>query len=57
MGAIEREYQTKKAAYDDLLIQQQKIGLNTEAIIQQQGEGIEVIDPANPPSKPVARNA
>lgn len=54
LGAIEREYQTKKAAYDDLLIQQQKIGLNTEAIIQQQGEGIEVIDPANLPSKPVA---
>src|SRR5215203_1628363 len=39
LGAIEREYQTKKAAYDDLLEQQQKIGLNTEAIIQQQGEG------------------
>ena len=54
LGAIEREYQTKKAAYDDLLIQQQKIGLNTEAIVQQQGEGIEVIDPANLPSQPVA---
>lgn len=54
LGAIEREYQTKKAAYDDLLEQAQKIGLNTEAIIQQQGEGIEVIDPANLPSKPVA---
>ena len=54
LGAIEREYQTKKAAYDDLLDQQQKIGLNTEAIVQQQGEGIEVIDAANLPSKPVA---
>ena len=54
LGAIEREYQTKKAAYDDLLIQQQKIGLNTEAIVQQQGEGIEVIDPAYLPSKAVA---
>jgi len=54
LGAIEREYQTKKAAYDDLLEQQQKIGLNTEAIIQQQGEGIEVIDAANLPSQPVA---
>ena len=54
LGAIEREYQTKKAAYDDLLEQQQKIGLNTEAIVQQQGEGIEVIDAANLPSKPVA---
>lgn len=54
LGAIEREYSTKKAAYDDLLEQQQKIGLNTEAIVQQQGEGIEVIDAANLPSKPVA---
>jgi polysaccharide chain length determinant protein (PEP-CTERM system associated) len=54
LGAIEREYQTKKAAYDKLLEEQQKIGLNTEAITQQQGEGIEVIDPANLPSMPVA---
>ena len=54
LGAIERDYQTKKAAYDELLEQQQKIGLNTEAITQQQGEGIEVVDPANLPSKPVA---
>src|SRR6185295_5360342 len=32
LGAIEREYQTKKSAYDDLLVQQQKIGLNADAI-------------------------
>jgi len=54
LGAIEREYQTKKTALDELLEQQQRIGLNTEAITQQQGEGIEVIDPANLPSQPVA---
>ncbi|HEU4507922.1 MAG TPA: GNVR domain-containing protein [Pyrinomonadaceae bacterium] len=54
LGAIEREYQTKKAAYDDLLSQQQKIALNADAATQQQGEGIEVVDPANLPSKPVA---
>jgi polysaccharide chain length determinant protein (PEP-CTERM system associated) len=54
LGAIDREYQTKKAAYDDLLGQQQKIALNADAATQQQGEGIEVIDPANLPSKPVA---
>ena len=54
LGAIERDYQTKKAALDDLLAQQQKITLNAEATSQQQGEGIEVIDPANLPSKPVA---
>jgi polysaccharide chain length determinant protein (PEP-CTERM system associated) len=54
LSAIERDYQTKKSAYDQLLEQQQKIGLNTNAITQQQGEGIEVIDPANLPQKPVA---
>ncbi len=54
LGAIDRDYQTKKAAYDELLEQQQKIGLNSDAITQQQGEGIEVIDAANLPSKPVA---
>lgn len=54
LGAIEREYQTKKMAYDQLLLQQQKISLGAEAASQQQGEGIEVIDPANLPSQPVA---
>ena len=54
LGAIERDYQTKKAAYDDLLEQQQKIALNADAATQQQGEGIDVIDAANLPSKPVA---
>jgi polysaccharide biosynthesis transport protein len=54
LGAIEREYETKKTAYDQLLIQQQKISLGAEAATQQQGEGIEVIDPANLPSSPVA---
>ena len=54
LGALERDYQTKKAAYDELLQEQQKISLNADAIQQQQGEGIEVIDPANLPAKPVA---
>ena len=54
LGAIERDYQTKKTAYDQLLMQQQKIALGNEAATQQQGEGIEVVDPANLPSKPVA---
>ena len=54
LGAIEREYQTKKTAYDELLEQQQKITLGADATTQQQGEGIEVIDAANLPSKPVA---
>jgi polysaccharide biosynthesis transport protein len=54
LSAIERDYQMKKAALDDLLLQQQKISLNAEAASQQQGEGIEVVDAANLPSKPVA---
>jgi protein tyrosine kinase modulator len=54
LSAIEREYETKKAAYDQLLVQQQRITLGASAASQQQGEGIEVVDPANLPSKPVA---
>jgi hypothetical protein len=54
LGALERDYQTKKFAYDQLLLQQQKITLGADAASQQQGEGIEVVDPANLPSKPVA---
>jgi polysaccharide biosynthesis transport protein len=54
LGAIERDYQTKKSAYDNLLDQQAKISLGADALTQQQGENIEVIDAANLPSKPVA---
>jgi len=54
LGAIDREYQTKKSAYDKLLEEQQKIALGADAAQQQQGEGIEVIDAANLPEKPVA---
>ncbi len=54
LGALERDYETKKTAYDQLLLQQQKITLGADAASQQQGEGIEVVDPANLPSKPVA---
>ena len=54
LGALDRDYQTKKTAYDQLLLQQQKIALGADAASQQQSEGIEVVDPANLPSKPVA---
>ncbi|HJX90665.1 MAG TPA: GNVR domain-containing protein [Pyrinomonadaceae bacterium] len=54
LGVIERDYQTKKAAYDQLLQQQRGITLNADAASQQQGESIEVVDPANLPSVPVA---
>jgi len=54
LGAIERDYQTKKAALDQLMQQQQRITLGKEAATQRQGEGINVIDAANMPSQPVA---
>jgi polysaccharide chain length determinant protein (PEP-CTERM system associated) len=54
LGALDRDYQTKKAAYDALLLQQQRISLGADAASQQQGEGIQVVDPANLPSRPVA---
>jgi uncharacterized protein involved in exopolysaccharide biosynthesis len=54
LGALERDYQTKKTSYDQLLIQAQQIGLGADAANQQQGEGIQVVDPANLPVRPVA---
>src|ERR1041384_1144879 len=54
LGALDRDYQTKKAQYDSLLSQAQKIGLSADATSQQQGEGIQVVDPANLPARPVA---
>ena len=54
LGALDREYQTKKSAYDQLLLQAQQIGLGADAASQQQGEGIQVVDPANLPARPVA---
>jgi polysaccharide chain length determinant protein (PEP-CTERM system associated) len=54
LGAIQREYDTKKAAYDSLLQQKARVTLGADAATQQQGEGINVVDPANLPSKPVA---
>lgn len=54
LGALDREYQTKKAAYDALLAQEQRISLGAAATSEQQGEGIQVVDPAYLPSQPVA---
>jgi polysaccharide biosynthesis transport protein len=54
LGALDREYQTKKAAYDALLVKQQTLQLNADAASQQQGEVIQVIDAANLPTAPVA---
>jgi uncharacterized protein involved in exopolysaccharide biosynthesis len=54
LGKWDREYQTKKAAYDSLLATQQRIALGADAATQQQGESIQVIDSAYLPSQPVA---
>ncbi len=54
LGALDRDYQTKKHSYDQLLLQAQQIGLGADAASQQQGEGIQVVDPANLPARPVA---
>jgi len=52
--AIDREYQTKKLNYDNLLGQQQKIVVGADAAKDFQGGGIQVVDPANLPERPVA---
>ena len=54
LEAIDREYQTKKLNYDNLLGQQQKIVVGADAAKDQQGSGIQVVDPANLPESPVA---
>src|ERR1051325_10898132 len=50
--AIDREYQTKKANYDNLLMQKQKVVIGADAAKDQQGSGIQVVDPANPAEGP-----
>ncbi len=54
LGALDRDYQTKKAAYDELLLKKQKSDLNQAATNSAQGETIQVIDPASLPETPVA---
>jgi polysaccharide chain length determinant protein (PEP-CTERM system associated) len=54
LSALDREYETKKTAYDKLLSEQQKIALNAQASQEQQAQGIEVVDPAYLPVRPVA---
>ncbi|MCM3874177.1 MAG: hypothetical protein ND895_26105, partial [Pyrinomonadaceae bacterium] len=54
LGKLDRDYQTKQAAYNALLATQQRIDLGAQAANQQQGESIQVIDSAYLPSQPVA---
>jgi succinoglycan biosynthesis transport protein ExoP len=56
LNTIEREYQTKKTAYDDLLEKQQRAKLQKTAADEAQAATIQVIDPANLPERPVAPN-
>ncbi|HLL75472.1 MAG TPA: GNVR domain-containing protein [Pyrinomonadaceae bacterium] len=56
LSAIEREYQTKKAAHDNLLEKQQRARLQKGAADEAQAATIQVIDPASLPEKPVAPN-
>jgi hypothetical protein len=53
LEALDREYQTKKASYDTLLSQQQKVDVGADAA-REEGGGIQVVDSANLPEKPVA---
>ncbi|MCA1564677.1 MAG: hypothetical protein LC803_03260 [Acidobacteria bacterium] len=54
LSSLDRDYQTKKAAYDELLLKKQKSDLNVAATASAQGETIQVIDPASLPERPVA---
>ena len=54
LEAINREYLSKKAVYDDLLKDKQKAELIADVNVNQQGETIAVIDPANLSQQPVA---
>jgi polysaccharide biosynthesis transport protein len=54
LEALTRDYETKKANYDDLLKKQKAAQLSADVANQQQGETIQVVDSANLPQGPVA---
>jgi polysaccharide chain length determinant protein (PEP-CTERM system associated) len=54
LEAINREYQTEKAVYDQMVEQQKKAEIGAEVAGRAQGESIAVIDPASLPQQPVA---
>jgi polysaccharide biosynthesis transport protein len=54
LEAIDREYQTAKAIYDDMAAQQKKAEIGADIAGHSQGEAITVIDPASLPEQPVA---
>ncbi len=54
LEGLDREYQTKKLAYDQLLEKKKAAELAADVAANAQGETIQVIDPANTPQSPVA---
>jgi uncharacterized protein involved in exopolysaccharide biosynthesis len=54
LSELDREYATKKAAYDSLLGSKQGADLGAAVSTSAQGETIQVIDPASHPEQPVA---
>ena len=54
LEAINREYQTAKGLYDQMVEQQKKAEIGAEVASRAQGESIAVIDPASLPEQPVA---
>lgn len=51
---IDREYQIVKQTFDMLLDKQRTVDLSNTVAVNEQGESIQVLDPANLPSQPVA---
>lgn len=54
LQALDNDYKTKKTAYDSLLEKKSKIDLSSDASTNEQGETIQVIDPASLPQTPIA---
>lgn len=54
LESMNRDYQTKKGLYDQLLEKKRDADLSATVQINAQGETIVVVDPANLPQKPVA---
>ncbi len=56
LEAIDREYQSAKSVYDNMLEQSEKAKITADVAGRAQGETIAVIDPASLPEQPVAPN-
>jgi uncharacterized protein involved in exopolysaccharide biosynthesis len=54
LESMNRDYQTRKALYDQLLEKKRDADLAATVQINAQGETIQVVDPANLPTRPVA---